>query len=150
MDLVYTENYGKIHIDDCGYDPLNLTKLDEIQEYLKSININRYIIKIIETSNTNYNKKYNISRHNYNRLIIDNYGDYISYTYEWHHDSFDKEIHFIKNPSKYILPNIIIDIIKSLKPIHEIEMINTNIFIKQIEKYRVIAEDYYKRFCKMG
>ena len=169
----YTEGYGKIKIqkniqgynsntytkiDDTDYQDLD--KIDEIINYLLTLNKSRYIIKILDFDQYDRGTTgmYSNVTYNYSRLIIDNYGDYIIYSMNSSADNygnirkidnFNKDTYSISKPSKYILPNILIDIIKQfLSNSSSNGNFNGNIYINTLEKIRLCAEDYYKKFTK--
>ena len=144
-----TENYGKLdekEIESCLYgrfesDGYGNNKkqllLDRIAKY------NRYIINIIKKETSRGNGSYGTETEG-NKIIIDNYGDYIEMRYYYNpHDGtriyFQSGFDEYGKRTKYILPNIYIDIIKTITSDTDI-----NIFIN-INK---AVEKYYNNFIK--
>ena len=133
----YTENYGKINEKD----------IISIQNYMLSINKNRYIIhNIYIYASTGFN----INHTTCYRMIIDNYGDYLSFVWD-----ANKDNHHYNNPyrydgvlSNYILPNYLIDVIKEFSNLYTSGDSSFNIFIKPLKKIKILAKDYYQRFTK--
>jgi len=121
--------YGRFGCDQYGNNKKQLL-LDRIAKY------NRYIINIIKKETNRGDGYYGPEG---NMIIIDNYGDYIDeIRYHYHHqdgcvvrcppqyDEYGKR-------TKYILPNIYIDIIKTITSDTDINIfININ---KAVEKY---------------
>lgn len=164
----YTENYGK-------FDPYILQKttnysfdfskfikkFELIEKYIKKNNSDRYIIHFIILSVTYQNSGggyHSSTTQSYVNLFIDNYGDFLL-TYGNNNSDFI-EAGFIEQLSnsnlkpigKYILPNILIDFIKSFNS--ELHTYNTNnnvlkihrIFTDLLIHIKIIAEDYYNKF----
>ena len=125
-----TENYGKLDEKEItnllGINFDNNSKqllLDRIAKY------NRYIINIIKKEKRIGEGYWGSSPH---MIIIDNYGDYFDFPPMQWHNEYGKR-------TKYILPNIYIDIIKTIT-----SDIDINIFIN-INK---AVEKYYNNFIK--
>ncbi len=159
LSNAYTKDYGKLDIDKLHHKEI-VCELKTIEQFLKTKN--RYIIHFI----------YNTNQHSRIYYIFDNYGNYLSYKKNYNnYGNYEKkyEPSYCQLLHKYVLPNILIDLIKTFNNtniqsdydnlIYDIPVIqggwcyynyinpynNTNktSLLKQI---KLIAEDYYNRF----
>jgi hypothetical protein len=154
----YTKDYGKIDISKCREIQ---TELHSIQNLMSKKN--RYIIHW----NYHINKDTrgcDSSRYYY---VFDNYGDYI--TFNIHStQSFNTNSTYIYTSSKYILPNILIDLVKTFYISSGTDCSSTQMVLltpsiinwmyysshsdRSIKKQsplaqiKLLAEDYYNRF----
>ncbi len=135
----YTKDYGKIDINkvQCYTD-----YLIKAQNKMSTIDKSRYIIHYVQVSGVNrINQSSPTTPY---LLIFDNYGDYMYFQY------FQSNTAYTINPSKFILPNKLIDSIKSFRnlEIGSIDYLHhAHIYYSTIvEKIKIIAEDYYNRF----
>lgn len=151
----YTPEYGKLDSSKYTWKEIE-NELNKIQIFLNKISKDRYIIHwyYIDTR-----RDYNSSS---TRIyyVIDNYGDYIDFTKQYNNSSYNFEPVHISGgytPSKYILPNILIDLIKHFSNgltesctenwmyyNSEYELRNIK-KISPLQQIKIIAEDYYKR-----
>ncbi len=127
--------------------------LMDVDEYFKKNETSKYIIHV-------YGGYFGFENKTYGVYIIDNYGDYIFYCNGYYQNynvitvREDRlrhlQLSFSDKKSKYILPNILIDLIK--------KMSNMNLIIESgnisdrkyniLDCFKVIAEDYYKKLTQ--
>jgi hypothetical protein len=156
LDSGYTKNYGTFDISNIENEP-NLISykkyLEGVNKYLKKFIHNSYIIHLVVTNNNDDNIEQQSTQ---DINIINNYGDYINFNSNECNNSTDNGdtiYNFIVNTGrtfnssysndKCILPDILINMIKSKQNYHNINM---SIFSKEIA---LLSEDYYKKFIIM-
>jgi hypothetical protein len=155
LDTGYTKNYGTLDISNIDNES-NLISykkyIDGVNKYLKKFIHNSYIIHLVVTNNDD-----NIEQQSTQDInIINNYGDYINFNSNECNNSTDNGdtiYNLIVNTGrtfnssylndKYILPDILIDMIKSKQ---NFDNVNISIFSKEIA---LLSEDYYKKFIIM-
>ena len=134
----YTENYGKINEKD----------IISIQNYMLSINKNRYIIhNIYIYASTGFNIHHTTTCY---RMIIDNYGDYLYFSWDANKDNYhySNPHRYIGVLSNYILPNYLIDVIKEFSNLSTLGDSGYDIYSKPLSKIKILTKDYYQRFTK--
>lgn len=127
----YTKDYGMIYI--------NSIYLTSAKDYIYKIDKSRYIIHYFQIYKTSHSYAPNPSPH---MFIFDNYGDCINIIC---YNNSQISPHYI-NPgklSKYVLPNILIDLIKTFD---SFQLHDKHKILQQI---KLIAEDYYKTLTKL-
>jgi len=149
----YTKNYGKIDISTIDSYP-NLKRYTQnlipVDEYFQKNDDSRYIIH-------SYDGKFGFDNKIYGIYIIDNYGDYVfNNVITVREDRLRTlKLSFSDTKSKYILPNILIDLIKKMNTMN----LTMNLYCDGgnterphnyniLDCFKVIAEDYYKKLTQ--
>jgi hypothetical protein len=139
----YTKDYGKIDIYKVKYDSEYLIKA---QNKMSTIDKSRYIIHYLQVSSGGFINRSSPTPH---MLIFDNYGDYMYFQYlQPNNTSYTINPSYYTS-SKFILPNKLIDSIKSFNNLQLWceELHNSHKYYSTIvERIKIIAEDYYNRF----
>jgi len=132
LDRGYTKYYGKLDLS-----KLTTNYICELNNFLKKNDNTRYIIHYCQCKSDDNKKTYG--------CIIDNYGAFVKLeitNYEYQHNFIESMIQSFKlsyEKTKYILPNILIDFIKSQNNFEITNLMN---------KIQLVSEDYYKRFTQ--
>jgi hypothetical protein len=152
----YTKDYGKLDSSKYTWKEIE-RELNKIQIFLNKISKDRYIIHWYFIDKEEKSGMYVSSTRKY--YVVDNFGDYIEFTKQSPSIYNFEPVHISGGytPSKYILPNILIDLIKKMSnglttPSIDNWMYynceNRNIKkISPLEQIKIIAEDYYKRLA---
>jgi hypothetical protein len=145
----YTKDYGKLDINESVVSNGISIELKNIQKFLSEINKGRYIIHwtYFDKEQTGGGMYRNYTRNYY---VFDNFGDFITFTKNQSETFTPVHISGGYTASKYILPDILIDLIKKLPCIDWIYAYNSGLKktnLTALQQIKLIAEDYYKRLA---
>ncbi len=148
----YTPEYGKLDSNKYTWKEIE-SELNKIQIFLNKFSKDRYIIHWYYIDTNQYS-----SSNTRKYCVVDNYGDYIDFTKEFNNSSYNFEpIHISGGytPSKYILPNILIDLIKKTSSGLTTKCVDNWMYydgerrdikkLSPLDQIKLIAEDYYKK-----
>jgi hypothetical protein len=148
----YTKDYGKLDSNKYTWKEIDC-ELNKIQIFLNKISKNRYIIHWYYNDITEYSSRSSTRKY----YVFDNFGDYIEFTKKFTSSYNFEPVHISGGytPSKYILPNILIDLIKKNSSGLTTPCIDNWMYydrerrdikkISPLQQIKIIAEDYYNR-----